>query len=93
MTKKTELQYPRSRSHATEYISKCILISGGYYNGSFKKCEVYNTDLDTSAEIAELNGGRYHHTSVCMAKKWCYVFAGFYGRDLESIEKYSVDGD
>lgn len=74
------------------YLSlKRLLICGG---GSPIVDNAYSIDLDSGVvtELAKMKLAKRSHA----AYKYCgfvYVFGGFQGRELDSIEKYSISGD
>jgi len=61
-------------------MDRVLIVTGSMVEGAHNSVEAYNLVTNSWTDKAQLNEGRYYHSSCAFKDKWVYVFCGFLKR-------------
>ena len=94
-TPKADMKVPRHGHSGCSFGSNFIVVSGSRkeYEGSARKCELYDCKKNVWSDLAQMNFGRHYHASCEFNNEFVYVFCGISNQSKKyttSIERLNV---
>ena len=81
--------------HSIQIKNRYLVTTGGY-DQTGNKVEIYDVQEDQTNELANVNEGRYRHSSCHFNNRFIYIFSGRSSeshRQINSIESFDFDKD